>query len=293
MRLPLRSEALAAYLMVGPALLVLLVFVLLPAASVVLLSFTDWNGIAATINLTGLRNYVNLLNDPVFQAALRNTIVYTAGTLPLVLVVGLGAALLVEKQTRTSGVLRAFFMAPFVVSIAVVAIIWTWLLEPNFGILNYGLGLIGLGKQQWVQSPGSAMAVLIAISIWRQFGYYMLIFLAGLKSIDQSLYEAAAIDGAGYWRSRWHITFPLLGPQLFFALIIGAIDSFQVFAMVDLITRGGPINSTNVVVYYMYQQGFQFFNMGLASAVSVVLVVWIAALTVLQIRVVGRRVFYQ
>lgn len=292
MRTQRRSEALSAYLMTAPALLLLGIFVLLPAGAVILLSFTNWNGIATVIEVTGLRNYLNLLRDPIFLKAVGNTLVYTVGTLPLVLVVGLGAALLVEQQTRISGILRSIFMAPFVVSIAVVAVIWVWLLEPNFGILNFVLKSAGLGAQQWVQSPSMAMPVLIAVSVWRQFGYFMLIFLAGLKSIDRSYYEAAAIDGAGYWRTRFYITFPLLGPQLFFALIIGAIDSFQVFALVDLITHGGPLNNTNVVVYYMYQQGFQFFNMGLASAIAVALILWIALLTLLQIRFVGRRVFY-
>lgn len=292
MKRPWHSEALTAYLMTAPALLILGVFVLIPAGAVIVLSFTNWNGIAAVIQFTGLRNYLNLLRDPIFQKALVNTLTYTAGTLPLVLVVGLGAALLVEKQTRISSLLRSIFMAPFVVSIAVVAVVWVWLLEPNFGLLNFVLKSVGLGAQQWVTSPSMAMPVLIGVSVWRQFGYFMLIFLAGLKSIDHSYYEAASIDGASYWQTRFFITFPLLGPQLFFALIIGAIDSFQVFALVDLITHGGPLNNTNVVVYYMYQQGFQFFNMGLASAVAVALVLWIALLTVLQIRVVGRRVFY-
>lgn len=293
MKAAARTEAITAYVMVAPALLILIMFVLLPASVIVLLSLTDWNGIAPVLEWRGWRNYRLLLADPAFTRALVNTLIYTTTTLPLVLLLGFLAALLVEKGDRVSALLRTLFLAPFVVSIAVVAIIWNWLLEPNFGILNYFLTSAGLERQQWLREANFALAALIIVSLWRQFGYYMMIFLAGLKSIDRSYYEAAEIDGAGYWTIRWRITAPLLGPQLFFALIVGAIDSFQVFALVDLMTRGGPLNSTTVIVYYMYQQGFQFFNFGVASAVAVVLVIWVASLTLLQIRLLGRRVFYQ
>lgn len=286
------SEALVGYVMVSPALIILAVFVLIPAVAIFLLSLTDWNGISSTPNFEGLRNYSRLLQDPIFHTAVRNTFIYTILSLPLTLIAGFLAALLVETDTRQTRVLRVVFMSPFVISITVVAVIWMWLLEPNFGLLNYVLESLQLRKQSWIQNPGSAMIVIVFVSLWRQFGYYMLIFLAGLKTIDKSYYEAAQIDGAGYWRTRLFITFPLLGPQIFFALIIGAIDSFQVFALVDLMTRGGPLNTTTVVIYYMYQQGFQFFNLGVASAISVILVVWVVVLTFIQVRFLGRRIFY-
>jgi ABC-type sugar transport system permease subunit len=279
--------------MTTPALGIMGIFVLLPAASLLVLSFTSWNGLTRDAAWVGWRNYGIIAGDAAFVRALANTGVYVGVTLPLVLVGGLSAALLVERAGKLSSGLRLVFTVPFVVSIAVVAVVWTWILDPNFGILNLGLERVGLGRQRWLQQPDRAMLAIVLPSVWRQFGYYMLILLAGLKSIDPTYHEAAKIDGAGYWARLRLVTLPLLTPQLFFALVICAIDSFQVFAQVDLMTRGGPVNSTSVATYYMYQQGFQFFQMGIASAVAVVLTLMLGALTYAQLRWIGRRVFYQ
>jgi ABC-type sugar transport system permease subunit len=261
--------------------------------SLLVLSFTDWNGISPNVALVGIRNYVTAIHDPLFLQSLVNTLVYVGATLPMVLVAGLGAALLVEHGGPLSGLLRVAFTIPFVVSIVVVAVVWSWIFDPHFGVLNFVLERFGVRGQDWLDEPRWAMLIIILPSVWRQFGYYMLILLAGLKNIDRSYREAAEMDGARYWSRLLRVTLPLLGPQLFFSLVICAIDSFQVFAQVDLMTQGGPVGSTTVAIYYMYQQGFQYFQMGIASAVAVMLVVGVGALTYAQVRWVGRPVYYR
>jgi ABC-type sugar transport system permease subunit len=281
------------YLYVFPAISVLVGFVLLPGALAFIVSFSNWNGISPTIEFVGLSNYVDLLTDDAFGKVVVNTFTYVAMTMPVVLVLGFLSALLVERAGRFTALLRVSFTVPFVVSIAVVSVIWRWILDPNFGILNFVLSSAGIEVQDWLNQPSRAMLVIVVPSIWRQFGYYMLILLAGLKSIDRSVYEAANLDGAGPVRKTVYITFPLLSPQFFFALVLAVLDTFQVFAQVDLMTRGGPLNSTNVAVYYMYQQGFEFFNMGPASAVAFLLMGFLAVVTLAQVKTLGSRVFYQ
>lgn len=279
--------------LVTPALSVLVVFMLVPILVVVAISFTDWNGISKAITFVGLANFVELMTSETFARVVLNTFAYVALTLPLTLVAGLGAALLVERPRASSTALRIAFTLPFVVSIAVVAVVWTWILNPQFGILNHILESLGAEPQSWLSQSDRAMLAIAVPAVWRQFGYYMLIFLSGLKGIDVTLHEAAKLDGAGTLTRTLRITLPLLSPQLFFALVLGVLDSFQVFAQVDLMTRGGPLGSTNVAIYYMYQQGFEFFRMGVASAVAVLLLVFLALMTFLQVRFLGTRVFYR
>jgi sn-glycerol 3-phosphate transport system permease protein len=288
---PLRSHRWLPLVFLAPSMILLAAFVFYPTIDAAWTSLTNWNGIAKHSRFVGLRNYVELFSDDTARSSLWNTCWYVALTLPASLVLAFGAALLIERSGVMSTVLRLAFTVPFVVSIPVVSVVWVWLLDPNFGIVNYGLSAIGLGKQDWLGQSSSAMVAIAIPSVWRQFGYFMLILLAGIKGIDRAYHEAAIVDGASYWRRARVITLPLLGPQLFFCLVLGVIDSFQVFAQVDLMTQGGPLNSTNVVVYELYQQGFTYFHVGYACAMAVMLMIGLGAVTYAQQRWIGTKVF--
>jgi ABC-type sugar transport system permease subunit len=277
----------------APAVLLLAVFVFYPALNAAWTSLTNWNGISDGYDFIGLANYVDLVLDPQVLAAVGNTLLYTALTLPASLVLAFAAALLVERKSLGSTTLRLAFAVPFVISIPVVSVVWLWIFDTNFGLINYFLDSAGLPTQNWLGEASTAMLGIAVPSVWRQFGYFMLILLAGMKSIDPAYHEAAKLDGAGPLQRAVRITLPLLGPQLFFCLVLGIIDSFQVFAQVDLMTQGGPIGATNVIVYELYKQGFSYFHVGYACALAIVLMLVLGAITYAQQRWVGSRVFYQ
>jgi sn-glycerol 3-phosphate transport system permease protein len=281
------------FVFVIPSIFMLILFVFYPTANAAWISLTDWNGIADKAKFLGVRNYVELFHDEDFLKALIHTCEYILMTLPATIVLALSAALLVEKKSLLSSLLRMTFTVPFVVSIVVVSVVWLWILDPNFGILNYVLELLSWKKQSWLNDPTVAMSMVAIPAVWRQFGYFMLILLAGLKGLDSSYQEASKVDGASYWVHTTRITIPLLGPQLFFCLVLGMIDSFQVFAQVDLMTHGGPLDSTNVVVYYLYRQSFEFFHIGYGSAIAIVIMVLLGIITYAQQRWIGSKVFYQ
>jgi sn-glycerol 3-phosphate transport system permease protein len=289
----MRSYRWMPLIFIAPTLIVLGLFVFYPAINAAWTSLTNWNGISTTSAFVGLQNYVALLGDAQFIQSLGTTCLYVLLTLPASMILAYAAALLIERASLMSTALRMAFTLPFVISIPVVSVVWVWILDPNFGILNYAAQLIGIGKQDWMSNPSTSMLAIAIPSVWRQFGFFMLILLAGIKNVDPALHEAAKLDGASYWVRATRITFPLLGPQLFFCLVLGVIDSFQVFAQVDLMTQGGPLESTNVVVYDLYTQGFTYFHIGYACAMAVVLMVVLGAATWAQQRWIGSKVFYQ
>jgi sn-glycerol 3-phosphate transport system permease protein len=276
----------------APSMILLGCFVFYPTADAAWTSLTNWNGISSSSSFVGLSNYINLYHDPVARQALWNTCWYTLLTLPVSIALAFGVALLALRSGWVSRVLRLAFTVPFVVSIPVVSVIWVWILDPNFGILNYAFTLVGLGRQQWLDQSSMAMVAIAIPSVWRQAGFFMLILLAGLKGIDASYLEAAALDGAGFWTRTFKIVLPMVSPQLFFCLIFGVIDSFQVFAQVDMMTQGGPLNSTNVLVYDLYEEGFSYFHVGYACAMAVVLMLGLGLVTFIQRRWIGSKVFY-
>ncbi len=283
----------AVYL--APAVILLCVFVFYPMLSAFGTSLTNWNGISDVSRFIGLQNYLELFQDPDLLRAVGNTGLYAVLTLPVSLVLAFVAALLVERKSVTSSVLRLAFAIPFVISIPVVSVVWVWIFDPNFGLLNGLLQEVGLQPQHLLQDPHTAMLGIAIPAVWRQFGYFMLILLAGMKNVDPAYHEAARIDGAGYRRRAMSITLPLLGPQLFFCLVLGVIDSFQVFAQVQLMTDGlgGPLGSTSVVVLQLYLEGFQYSHLGYACAMAVVLMIVLGAATWAQRRWLGSKVFYQ
>jgi multiple sugar transport system permease protein len=237
-----------------------------------------------------LENYRKLLTDGVFWIALRNTLVFALVGGPLTLVLSLGAALLVNARlARFKGFFRTVYFAPVVTTLVGVAVVWRYLYHPRFGLINHVLGWFGIPPLDWLADTTWALPAIILLSIWKNFGYAMVLFLAGLQSIPPQLYEAARIDGAGIWREFRHVTLPLLAPTFLFVGIITSIGYLQIFAEPYVMTRGGgPVNSTLTVVLFMYKEGFRWWNMGFAAAVALVLFLVILAATLLQIRLQRR-----
>jgi ABC-type sugar transport system permease subunit len=226
-----------------------------------------------------------------FWLVLKNTVIYTIGTVPLNMIISLMVAYGLNKQLVGKKFLRTLFFAPVVVSPVAAALIWRWLYDPNFGLINYALGFFGFAPVNWLNDPSAAMFALIGMGVWKTFGYNMVLFAAGLNAIPESYYEAATLDGAGAWSKFWHITVPLLSPTTFFIMVMAMIGSFQVFDIVYILTSGGPLGSTKVLVFYVYEYAFKFTGeMGYASAVSYVLFAILFLMTMLQIKFMKSKV---
>jgi multiple sugar transport system permease protein len=256
------------------------------------LSFHKWNMFSAGTSFVGLDNYATILRNPEFWEVLKNTVVYTLGTVPLNMIVALAAAILLHKNIVGRRFLRTAFFIPVIMSPVAAAVIWRWVYEPNFGLLNHVLGWFGIPSVNWLNDPTAAMFALIMMGVWKSFGVNLVLFAAGLQGIPEHYYEAAEIDGAGRWGQFWNITLPLLSPTTFFILVMSVIGSFQVFDTVYVLTSGGPLGSTKVLVFYLYEHAFKYFEMGYASAVAYVLFAMIFVLTLLQVRYLKRSVHY-
>ena len=285
------KKALTVGVFLGPSLLALLAFSIGPMFGTIWVSFQEWNLIRAP-KFVGLDNYTELWGDDDFRRALKNTVFYLVGYLPLVTLGGLGLALLVNSKLKGIAVFRAIYFLPVVTSWVVVALLWKWLLNPNDGLVNWMLSLVGIEGPGWWTSRAWAMPSVILASAWKDLGFVMVILLAGLQSIDETLYEAARIDGAGSWRRLRSITVPMLTPSLFFVLVISLINGFQVFDQVWVMTEGGPAGSSTVVVEQIVRNTFSYGRAGYASAMSVALFVIILLMTAAQMRIQKRWVFY-
>ena len=281
-----RSLTAAAYGFVVPALALIALFFLVPVAASFVLSLTDFDIYAvantANLRLVGLHNYNALLHDPLFWVALRNTAYFVAVAGPLSVVASLIAALLVTPAAvRGKSLFRTLFFLPVVTSLVAVAVVWRYLYHPRFGLLNYALALLGLSPLDWLGDPHLAMPAIIVMSVWKNFGFNMIIFMAGLQSIPERLYEAASIDGASRWRQFWLVTVPMLMPTFVFVGVMTVIGNFQLFAEPYVMTQGGPAHSTLSIVLYMYEEGFRWWSLGYAAALAFVLFAIIVALTAL------------
>ncbi|MBP1649672.1 MAG: sugar transporter permease, partial [Bacteroidetes bacterium] len=243
-------------------------------------------------SFVGVGNYSSIVQNPEFWSVLKNTAVYTLGTVPLNMVISLGIAYFLNKKLAGKKLLRTAFFAPVVMSSVAAAVIWRWVYEPSFGLLNYGLSWFGIPAVNWLNNPTSAMFALIVMGVWKTFGFNMVLFSAGLQGIPEHYYEAAQIDGAGKWKQFWNITVPLLSPTTFFVLVMSVIGSFQVFDTVYVLTSGGPLGSTKVLVFYLYEQAFKFFDMGYASAVAYLLFAVVFILTMLQMKYLRGSIHY-
>jgi multiple sugar transport system permease protein len=284
------EETRFAWLAILPALLFFAVFVGYPVGYSFYLSFHEWNMMAETPTWVGLENYAALLRDDDFRRSLVQTALFTLGITACIVVLSLGMALLLDQKLRWIKFYRTIFYLPAVTSLVAIGIVWVWIFDPQYGLINQILRGIGIEGPLWLADTRVALIALIITAAWRNIGYFATIFLAGLQGIDDMYYEAARIDGAGAWASFRRVTLPLLKPTILFVVVMSVILSFQVFALVYVMTGGGPANSTSVLVFYLYQQAFTYFRMGYASAVGFVLFVIVFALTLLQFKAFGKPV---
>ncbi len=239
----------------------------------------------------GLDNYIRMFSDPEFWLVMKNTLIYTICTVPLNMIISLAIAVALNKILFGKKLLRTAFFTPVIISPVAAAVIWRWMYDPNFGLLNYGLSFFGIDSINWLNDTNTAMIAIIIMGVWKTFGINMVLFSAGLQGIPETYYEAAKIDGANRWTRFWKISIPLLAPTTFFILIMSMIGSFQVFDIVYVLTSGGPLGSTKVLVFYLYENAFKYFDMGYASAVAYVLFALLITLSLLQVRFARKRVY--
>ncbi|MBI2939162.1 MAG: sugar ABC transporter permease [Chloroflexi bacterium] len=288
-----RREAIEGYLFTGPVLLGLVFFALFPVVASLYTSLNRWD-LIQPMEFVGLKNYVDLFDDDTYKLTVRNTLYFSAGIIPLGIVGALCLALLVDRQRRGVNLFRTLYFMPVVTSVVAVGLVWAWLLDTDFGLVNTLLGQVGIAGPKWLTSVEWAMPSVILITAWHGVGYNMVIFLAGLQGIPDHLYEAAQIDGANAWQRFASVTFPLLTPTTFFIAVMSVISSFQAFGLIYIVTMGGPANATNVLVFYLWQNAFTFQGkMGYASAMAWVLGLAILALTLAQMALAKRWVFYE
>jgi len=286
-----RQRDFIPYLFIAPNLVLFAVFVLGPVIFSFGMSFTNWDGLGSP-TFTGLRNYARLFEDDLFRTAVRNTFLYSIGTVLPMLVISLGLALMLDSKLKGRAFYRVMVYLPVVISWVAGALIWRLMFLHPDGIINSWLRTFGLEPQLWTSDPILAMPAIMWMSLWKGLGFYTVIYLAGLQTIPSSIYEAGMIDGADRKQLFWSITLPLLKPTTLFALIIGIINSFEVFVPVYLMTNGGPGYSSMVMVMAIYRAAFQQYQMGYASAMAVVLFLLIFAISFLQFKFLGREVEY-
>jgi len=286
-----RRETLLAWSFLGIPFLHLAVFSFGPLAFTVYLAFHEWSLVAEARPFVGLANFRELAGDPLFWRTLRNTAVYTT-YVPITMALALGLALLLNRRRGGERLLRTVVFLPFVTSAVAIAIVWQWMFNPDFGLANYLLGVVGISPLDWLGSARTALLAIILVTVWTQVGYQMVIFLAGLQGIPQTYYDAALVDGASPWQRFRHVTLPLLRPVVLFVLVTGIIAGFQVFTLVYMMTEGGPLHSTDVIVYRIYQTAWEFLRFGSASAMALVLFGVLLVVTVVQFRLLGKRVDY-
>lgn len=292
-QIPLRvREALAAYLFLTPFFAFFLIFVVRAVIQAVNMSFYDWQILRPGQTYVGFGNYQELLNDYVWWIAVKNTLVFMALTVTGTTVVALAAAVAVTQPIRGQGFYRVMLYMPTLLSVGVVSLIWVWLLSSQYGIINYFLSFVGVKPINWLGDEGLVIPALSLTTIWWGFGFPMLIFIAGIQGIPDSLYEAARIDGANSRQLFWYITLPLLRPTLLFVTVTGIISHFQVFGQPFIMTTGGPGRGSYTVIYYLFEIAWRAFRMGYGSAVAVSLAVIVAVFTAIQFKLVGRRVEY-
>ncbi|WP_225672243.1 carbohydrate ABC transporter permease [Bradyrhizobium hereditatis] len=284
---------LTPYGLVAPALTLMLMMLLGPLAGVIALSFTDYQLGAPSLSWIGLANYHEMFGDRVFWTALRNTLVYVGIVVPGAVSAGLAIALLIQSGTSLRSLYRTIYFLPVMATLIAMAVVWEFMLHPQFGLVNGVLREFGIAGPSWLQDRSTALYALCAIGIWQAAGFNMVLFLAGLVSIPKQLYEAAEIDGASSAWARFRlVTWPLLRPVTTFVVVISGIRSFQVFDTVHVLTKGGPSKSTEVLIHSMYTEGFEFFRSGYGAALTVVFLGFILLLTLIKSRLADRGAQY-
>ena len=283
--------AMRPYLMVAPAMAVFGVFILYPIFYMIYLSFFDWN-LIGEMKYIGLENYTDMLGDKDFWQVLGNSVYYMVMVVVFQMVFSLLLAAYLNRNTRVNRILQSIAFTPYITSMVSVAFIWMWLMDSDYGLLNYLLSLIGIDPIGWLSDPKVAMNSLVLVSTWKGLGYNTIIIISAMQSVPGYLYEAAALDKTPKWKAFWKITLPMISPTLFFLALMNIIAALKVFETVNIMTQGGPMNSTNTLVYNIYQYGFDYFKIGYASALGVALMVVIGFFTLIYFRVLSKRVYY-
>lgn len=286
----MKTNNLAGFLFISPWIIGFLLFTGGPVLYSFVISAFQWD-LMTTPTFIGIDNYKSMLKDPLFFQSVKVTLIYTLTSVPLQLIIALFAALLINQKRKGVNIFRTFLYLPTVISGIAVAMIWSWIYNPQFGLFNEILSWFGIAGPNWIYDENWSLSALVLMSLW-SFGGPMVLFLAGLQDIPDYLYEAAELDGASRARKLWHVTLPMVSPVILFNSVMGVVGSFQVFTQAFVMTKGGPNNSTLFLVMYIYQNGFQYFNMGYASALSVVLFIIVLILTIIQFRLARRLVHY-
>lgn len=288
------AEASSAYLLAGPALILLLVLFVLPVTGVLVIAFTDWQFGARTLSFAGFDNFLEVFGDRTFRSSLFNTVVYVLIVVPGTVGLGLVIAVLIEAGRSLRAFYRAVHFLPFMATLAAMAIAWEALLHPTIGLVNQTLSVLGFRTANWLRDETVVLPVLAFIGIWQNLGFAMVLFLAGLKAIPQDFYDAAEIDGAGGWLDRLRlVTLPLLGPVAMFVVIVVALRAFEAFDTIQILTQGGPAHASEVLLYTLYRESFEYLRTGYGAAVTIVFLIIVVTLTLLQTRIMDKRVHYQ
>jgi multiple sugar transport system permease protein len=287
------KERTAGWVFAGPALLAIGLFFAIPALASLVLSFTDFDIYAladrANLRFVGFGNYVALLQKPLFWKAMGNTLWFVVFGVPSIVAVSLAAALLVNsRMLKWRPVWRVALFAPFVTTLVATAVVWNYLLHTRYGLINYGLGKLGIDPVDWLGSPRTSLPAILLFVTWKTFGYNMVIFLAALQSVSGDLLDAAKVDGAGWWTRLRHVVLPAIAPTVLLVSILTVAGMFQLFAEPYVMTQGGPEQSTVTVLYFMYEEGFKWWNLGSGAAVAFILFLCILVVTLLQLRVARR-----
>ena len=288
-------ENLKGYILVAPAILPLGIFTIYPIIWLIQSSFYDGSLLSTVRNFIGWDNYLTLLNSADFRQTVQNTIFYTVGVVSIMIVLStiLAVWLNSKVQKRINGVVLAAIFTPHIISLVSVTTIFLWLFDPKIGAINYALKILGLPTCEFLGSSKTALFSLVLMMVWKGTGYYTLLTTAALQGVPKEIYEAAVIDDAPPIRVFFKITLPMISPTLFFSTIVSTINSFQVFETVNLMTMGGPVNSTNTLVFQIYSDAFKYLRLGLASAEGVVLLLFVVVLTILYFVILSKRIHYQ
>jgi multiple sugar transport system permease protein len=285
-------ETLAGYAFIAPGLIHSFIFIVLVVFVSASISLTEWSLISPP-DFIGFENYQRLFQDSVFWITLKNTVIYVVLSLPTSIALSLALALAANTKLKGVTFFRTAYFFPYVATLVSVAIVFRWLYNSDYGLLNSFLGLFGINPVDWLGQCNTAMPAVALMTVWKGLGWNMTLFLAGLQGIPSHLYEAAAIDGAGRWRQFWDITWPLLSPTTFFVAVTSMLGAFAVFDSVFILTGGGPERCTTFYMLYIYRQGFEFFNMGYAAALAWVLFGILVIATLVQFKIFNKRIHYE
>lgn len=280
------------YLMVMPSVLLLVLCYIFPIGYMIYLSFFKWD-MLTEMEPVGWKNYLTMFQNEEFRQVLGNTFVFTFVTVGITLCMAMVFAVWLNHNSKIHRFVQAAIFSPHIIALVSVSFVWMWMMDPNYGLLNYFLEAVGLPTSKWLQSPDTAMMSLIIVSIWKLVGYDTLILIAALQSIPQSIYEAAELDNAPKVVSFFKIVLPMVSPSLFFLLIMNTLSMFQNFDSVAVMTQGGPVGATSTLVYYIYQNAFSYYKLGYASAVGVVLTVIVGIMTIIYFKLLSKKVHYQ